>query len=438
MPDANHRPFSGATIVLLTSALLAAGAACWFICLQVFVVQKLCLYCLICHLCGLAIAPIVVRRLRQNNSPAGRRSTPADYRLRSAASSFGAARISANRKTGGLNVWRIALSLAGLSITALIFGQIIIRPRTFQISAAEYVPNTEFAQPLKNSPNDENPSNSRDYLQRSAGASSQETVIEPTASDSSGPAHAEEDLGQPSADDLTLPAQNSTELASEGDADSDRPTPDPAARVTVLKPAAERKLTFLRGKLALDIGANPLLGSPSASHVVIEFLDYTCHRCRRMYSLMEQARQHFGEQFAIIVLPVPLDSSCNPYIQKTHPDHREACRYVQLAMAVWHLDRSRFEEYHHWLMDGEHVPPLEDAVQRAASLVGDQSLREALRENEISQRIRAYAKLLASMRSGLPLMVAGDHLVKGVPDEAEELFGHLRRLLGVQPAALQE
>ena len=50
---------------------------------------------------------------------------------------------------------------------------------------------------------------------------------------------------------------------------------------------------------------------------------------------------------------MPLDTECNKLILDQHPDHKQACRYAKLALAVWATKPTEFAGFHDWLMHGK-------------------------------------------------------------------------------------
>ena len=127
-------------------------------------------------------------------------------------------------------------------------------------------------------------------------------------------------------------------------------------------------VTYPGAKAQLNIYQWPLLGPADAEHVMIELFDYTCGHCRRMNRYLQQARQRFGDQVAIIVLPVPLNSECNDAVQTTNPSHKDACEIARIALSVWRLSPEAFPDYHNWLCDTESGRTVLEARQRAEAL----------------------------------------------------------------------
>jgi len=188
------------------------------------------------------------------------------------------------------------------------------------------------------------------------------------------------------------------------------------------------------GRIRLDPHDHPILGDPDAKYVVVKLFDYSCRHCRTLHSYLEEARRRYGEQLAVVVLPVPMNTKCNKYVQSTHPDHRNACDYTKLALAVWRLAPAKFAEYHHWLLEPSRPPPEFRAENRAAELAGREALKREREGRVVAQRVRDYNRLY--YQSGgrtVPKMILGKHVITGEAASAQEVFDLLERLLDIKP-----
>jgi len=189
--------------------------------------------------------------------------------------------------------------------------------------------------------------------------------------------------------------------------------------------------------MRLDTGAHPILGRPGADHVVVDLFDYTCHRCRELHEQLSVARARYGDRLAVVVLPMPMNSECNPFITDNHPDHRMACHYAKLAMAVWRLTPPKFEEFHHWLLDPEELPEWREAVSKAAELVGGREVLVGEFTGEAVRReLRSHSFLYRSAGSGvIPKLLIDNAVLVGGARDADELCGILEKRLGIRPKA---
>jgi uncharacterized membrane protein len=369
-----------ASLLILTS-LLAAGASLWFLFLQLAVIGKFCLYCSACHLCGVTIAVLAVW-------PAEDRPVT---RVRFA--------------------HLVALAAGGIAI--LVVGQLVFLPKTYAIDDTAELVRQQGTRPLAPL-----------TLGHPPGTIASQPAAETV------PGNSTDDDSMPSLDDLSLAGQGSPRPRREQSA-SVPPAPGASDRRPVS--ASQHTLSLADGGITIDLEAHPLLGSPEADHIAVKLFDYSCVQCRKMSEDFERARERYGNQLAIVVLPVPLNSDCNCHVQRTRPHHADDCRYAQLALAVWHLDPTKFEAYHHWLMAGDQVPPLAAAVARAERLFGRERLETAIGAAGVHERIEQYVQLYAATGKWLPLILIKDKTIRGDLGQASELFRFLERYLGLEP-----
>ena len=195
-----------------------------------------------------------------------------------------------------------------------------------------------------------------------------------------------------------------------------------------------RSLSILKGKVALHTGEHPILGDPLAPYIVVDLFDYTCKHCRKLSHQLEEARQRYGERFAVLVLPVPMSTKCNKFVAYTHPDHQQACRYSKLALSVWELDPSKFAQFHHWLLQSESPPPFATAEARAAELVGREALEREFAGPAVWQRIQDNTQLYQQSGPGsIPKLLLEKGAFTGKTASAKELFDVLERLMKIKP-----
>lgn len=62
------------------------------------------------------------------------------------------------------------------------------------------------------------------------------------------------------------------------------------------------------------LGSVPLIGSPQAKKFLVKYFDYTCGSCCDMDEDLTTLLQKHREEIAVIVLPTPLNRSCNPFL----------------------------------------------------------------------------------------------------------------------------
>jgi len=179
----------------------------------------------------------------------------------------------------------------------------------------------------------------------------------------------------------------------------------------------------------------PLVGDPEAEHVIVKLFDYTCKHCRKLHRQLEEARQRYGGQLAILVLPVPMNHGCNEYIDPNykHPDHKLACEYAKLAMAVWRLAPEKFPAFHKWLMGTDPIPPLSEARSRAEEYANADALDGEEGGDAVGKLLKQTTLLFKRCGAGaIPKLILGDKAVGGEFRNSEELFRVLERHTGLK------
>ncbi|HTD66502.1 MAG TPA: thioredoxin domain-containing protein, partial [Candidatus Limnocylindria bacterium] len=203
-------------------------------------------------------------------------------------------------------------------------------------------------------------------------------------------------------------------------APSAKPTPPastnvPAAIVAVTAPA----LDLFGGRVRLDLTQTPIWGSPRAPLKLVSLFDYTCHHCRDMHAKVVELHRMFGDQLAIVSLPMPLDSQCNSLIRRTSPAQTNACLYARIGLAVWRAKPAAIETFDDWLFGFAHPPALSDVTNKAIELVGASVFETASRDPWIEQQLRADIELFTisarEYRNGsMPQFMIGTNIVTGI------------------------
>jgi len=388
-PAGVRRAASG---VLILTALWAAGAALWFIGLLIFVSEKMCLWCLVVHICGLCAAALILAGILAYHWKVSQRPwLPAVQIIRNGPTSS-----EHQRELLAPVAYRRLIIAGAAGLVILIVGQILSPPP----------PKYRIEQ-------------FRQITQRGRITPDSELSV---IADPLPPA----DKAVPPKPPLPPP-------------EPDIPTP-PAPSVvadshpTVAEPPGYRRVLILGGSAVLDTRAYPIFGKLDAKYIVVDMSDYSCKHCRKLHHLLQDARKRYGRQFAVIFLPVPLNTACNKFIDYNHEDHRYACEYARLAVAVWRLDREKFRTFHHWLYELERPPPVSRARQYAAELVGRQALAQELRDPAVDETIRHYTQLFKLARAGaIPKLLFGEYAISGEIESPKRLFDLLEQHMGIRP-----
>lgn len=331
--------WSGAWLAVTLLAFSAGLAAIWFIYLQIFVLKHLCWYCLVAHTCGLVSAAIVLY-LRPVSATA----------MKAAA----------------------GLSVVGLA--ALIGGQLFAEPpQVFEIEVFE----TPVAEP--------------EMFELDFGAN----------------------VGVPGTFLTPTKAQDRQQVATLLSGISRVRTSTPAAMMLMqstsgwtmmLQSGAKsaektddvRKVAINGGTLQLNVAQWPLVGSPDAKYIFVEMFDYACSHCRHTHKAIKEAKSLLGDDVAVVVLPVPMNTSCNDTVKTTDPRFTESCDLAKLAVSLWRVDADQLMEFHNWLLDGDQVPSLADATAKAKTLVDgaklDADLASGISAKYVAKTVELYKR----------------------------------------------
>ncbi len=237
--------------------------------------------------------------------------------------------------------------------------------------------------------------------------------------------------GLPGADEVELPAAKAHEDTSLPRPASTVELPvDPPAKLLPQAapsepPAASRTVGFMDGKIRYTVGELPLIGDPAAEHVLVKYFDYTCDSCRGMHEELEKLRRLYPRKFAVIVVPTPLNRSCNPYLLPSVPNHSYACELAQLGLAVWRANPAKFAEFHEALFRQQHRITPQQARDQALKLVGREALERAERDpwvaEMLAQSVSTYRRLGPSGPRMPKVLLGHNHLLNGVPRDTAQL-----------------
>ncbi|MDG2015369.1 MAG: thioredoxin domain-containing protein, partial [Pirellulaceae bacterium] len=168
-----------------------------------------------------------------------------------------------------------------------------------------------------------------------------------------------------------------------------------------VKKKPERRMVSVKGNLRLDPRQWPLLGSPDAKYIFVELYDYACPHCRATHRAIEGACETMGDDLAVIVLPVPLNTNCNSAITRTGANFGQSCELAKLAVACWKLDPQRFEEFHHWMFKGTACPRYAQAKAKADELLGRENVDAELRKEAAGKYISKHVQLYKRIGKGV-------------------------------------
>jgi protein-disulfide isomerase len=396
---------------MATVAILAAASGLWFTLLQVFALHAFCYYCLGIHLCGLTIAVLVVWSVLSTSQP--QLGASRSYATLAAIPGIAGARRSVGpRLAEGPSLFAAAPIAAGM-LCLLIAAQILFPPQTFNVSQpdlAETIDMTAAANTSAATESNLSPDARSHTVNRIADA-------DPAVDD---------ELAEPQEDPIDAHQTQALEASAEAEA----------------APALSRDVIFLNGRIKIDVYDQAVLGSPEAKYVVIELMDYTCPHCRKAYAQIEEALDLYGDQLAVVIMPVPLELECNKSVASTDPMHRGACKFAQLSLAMAKADPRKFADFHGFLLaDVDKAPTSAEAVVHAFRMTDRTKLRKVSQDPAIAARIQNYIKLFTALSAqhrgqaepfGLPVQIVGDTVLSG-DMSTEEMLSAWEKALGVKP-----
>ncbi|HQX50344.1 MAG TPA: vitamin K epoxide reductase family protein [Planctomycetaceae bacterium] len=384
---------------VVTAAVFAAAmSAIWFIAIQLIVLQHICLYCMLAHTCGLVATATILLA--------------------------GPMRAKSMLATA-------ALSFAGFTVLAV--GQMLTNPpdtyriETFDGPTAGEPQQFEFAPPAEEDQNDE--SLDDDMFQ-----APQADSRDPSATD-------RHDTGQYVVDAAAL-AESLRGSLTGGRSSARRSLirqvflSVPGTLTTSLfqadsaetKPACRRVAAIQGGTIKLDVARWPHLGPSDARYVFVELFDYCCPPCRETYKTILGAQEQLGGQLAVVLLPVPLNSDCNPTVQMTNPMYKESCELSKLAVAVWRVDSTQFPSLHNWMLQGDQSPSYAEAKAKAVTLVDQGKLDAELASGVPDQFIARHIELYKRVGQGtIPKLMFPRTSVVGKFSSVDGLVDLIRR-----------
>lgn len=180
------------------------------------------------------------------------------------------------------------------------------------------------------------------------------------------------------------------------------------------------------------LGSVPLIGSPHAKKILVKYFDYTCSSCRDMDGDLTALLQKYPGKVAVIVLPTPLNRSCNPFLAQSVPDHKHACELARLSLAAWRAKPEVFAKVHHLLFQRPLLSP-DEARQKLTTHIPAAELEIALKdpwvEASLQSDILDYQKLAIQGTRMPKLMITGDRVMQGIARTTKEFIKEMEKEL---------
>lgn len=211
----------------------------------------------------------------------------------------------------------------------------------------------------------------------------------------------------------------------------------PNTRAFPGSPNPPRLISFPSNQAHFDAANLPLLGKPNAPTVFVEYFDYTCKSCRELYEDLNALKAAYPDQFAVVVIPCPLNRACNPNLLASIKDHESACDLAKLGLAVWHLNPSVFPRFHEGLLKLPLPASVPAATALAETAIPADQLKAEINSKPIADFLAAvssdYARL-ASQSPAMPKLLIKDKVVMhGLPSSTKAFIDIIAKQFSLPP-----
>jgi protein-disulfide isomerase len=189
----------------------------------------------------------------------------------------------------------------------------------------------------------------------------------------------------------------------------------------VQKQAAKRKrakdnLTSLTAELTLN-PASPVIGNPDGDVTIVEFFDYRCGYCKRVFPTIQALLKEDGNiRYVLKEFPI------------LGPDSLVAS---QAALAVWNTTPEKYMPFHSALMTSRGSLNAAKIFSVAGDLGLDtDAIRKNMKNAPVSDEINKNMELSESLGiTGTPAFIIGDQLAPGAisMDELKRMVAQARK-----------
>jgi protein-disulfide isomerase len=192
--------------------------------------------------------------------------------------------------------------------------------------------------------------------------------------------------------------------------------------------STERVTSIHGGAIKLKVADWPHIGPSNAKYVVVELFDYCCPPCRETFKAIRGAQEQRGGQLAIVLLPLPLNSDCNPTIKVNGPHYKESCALSKLAVAMWRVDPEAFTSLHMWMLKEDEAPSYAETIAKARTLANPEKLDAELASGVPDQFIARHVALYKRVGEGsIPKLMFPRTSVVGKFTSVDGLIDLIRR-----------
>jgi protein-disulfide isomerase len=141
--------------------------------------------------------------------------------------------------------------------------------------------------------------------------------------------------------------------------------------------------------IAFEVKGAPTKGPADAPVAIVEFSDFECPHCRRLWESVEAYLPSASHPVQVQFVNFPLDSACNPHVEKIH---LRACDAAIAARCAHQQDE--FWEYGSLLFEHQGDFERDSLLEYAASLGLDiDAFTTCMADGAVAEQVRADADL---------------------------------------------
>lgn len=193
-----------------------------------------------------------------------------------------------------------------------------------------------------------------------------------------------------------------------------------------------RKVRFDDGRKTYDLSVLPHIGRDDATHVMVEYFDYSCAACRKMSAYLDALMAQHPTDICVVVLPVPMDRSCNHSLAPDESEHPDSCAMTRIALALWRANPKEFQNLHRVMFDGGSLTDLRAmALQSVSQADMDSAMRDPWIDDLIQANIRDWVEFAQGTRKLPKLLITGKRILHGLPTGKTDFIRVMERELGL-------
>ncbi len=138
------------------------------------------------------------------------------------------------------------------------------------------------------------------------------------------------------------------------------------------------------------------------------------------------------------MIPMPLDSKCNPLIKKTHADHVNACDYAKICLAIHQIAPDKYEEFDKWLFNNHNqTKPYSTVLEYAEGITSKDSINEAMNSQPVLDQLATNIEVYKlNSKNGntsiMPQAIIKSRVMFGPPPSVETMENLLNQFLDLK------